>query len=84
MWYNNGLYFPAFNILKGRLWQALTAIRVREETAYLFPTPPSLADRVAYCTMAVELFGSFFLHHFAPRYRRVGAVADAEWVLWSE
>lgn len=81
-WYNNGLYFPAFNVLKGALWGALTMIR--EKTAIPFPKQPSLEDRIAYCKIAVELFGSFFLHHFAPRLRRVGGGADAEWVPWPE
>jgi len=82
LWFNNGLYFPAFNVLKGTLWAALTTIR--NSGIIPLPSTPSLEDRVAYCKMSVELFDSFFRHHAPPRYRFVGGGADAEWVPWPE
>jgi hypothetical protein len=82
VWFNNGLYFPAFNVFKEALWQALTALR--DARCDFLPETSTLADRVAYCKMAVELFGSFFQHHFLPSYRSVGGGVDAEWVAWPE
>jgi hypothetical protein len=82
IWFNNGLYFPIFNVFKEALWQALTALR--DHRCDLLPETSTLADRVAYCKMAIELFGSFFRHHFMPSYRSVGGGADAEWVPWPE
>jgi len=82
LWFNNGLYFPAFNVFKESLWQALTALR--SIPCNFLPDAPTLDDRLAYCKMAVELFGSFFRHHFLPSYRSVGGGVDAEWVAWPE
>jgi hypothetical protein len=80
VWFNNGLNFAAFNVFRAYLWQTLTKLR---ELSYIsLPRQPSLEDRIAYCKMAVELFDSFFRHHFPPRYRSVGGGADAEWVPW--
>jgi hypothetical protein len=80
MWFNNGLGFPAFNIIKGTLWAALNEIRRRQFMP--LRTTPSVEDRIAYCSMAVESYGSFFFHHYQPRYRSVGGGVDAEYVPW--
>lgn len=82
VWFNNGLLFPAFNVIKEGLWRILIALRNWEYTP--LPKMPSLEDRVAYCKMSIELFDSFFRHHFQPRYRSVGGGVDAEWVPWPE
>jgi len=82
IWFNNGLNFPAFNVLKEGLWQTLTALRNLPQMP--LPQTPTLDDRVVYCKMAIELFDSFFRHHFLPSYRSVGGGADAEWVPWPE
>lgn len=82
MWFNNGAGLFAFNVFKGVLWPALDVIR-QSERLHL-PKTPSLGDRIAYCKMAVDLFDSFFRHHFLPRYRSVGGGADAEVVPWPE
>jgi hypothetical protein len=82
LWFNNGLYFQAFNALKSALWQALTAIRT--SPCNFLALNPTLDDRIAYCRMAVELFGSFFQHHFVPSHRGVGGGVDVEWVVWPE
>ncbi len=82
VWFTNGLHFPAFNVFKDTLWGALNAIRDFEIMPLL--SAPSLEDRVAYCAMSVELFGSFFRHHTYPRYRSVGGGVDAECIPWPE
>jgi len=82
LWFNNGLYYPAFNVFKESVWRALVALRISQYAALL--GTPSLSDRVAYCRMAIDLFDSFFRHHFLPRYRSVGGGSDAEQVSWPE
>jgi hypothetical protein len=82
VWFNNGLYFPVFNVLKEGLWQTLNMLRKQPNVP--LPQTSTLDDRVAYCKMAVELFDSFFRHHFRPSNRFVGGGADAEWVTWPE
>lgn len=82
VWLNNGLYFQAFNVFKEALWDALTAIRC-SLCNFLLPHP-TLGDRIACCKIAVELFGSFFQHHFPPSWRGVGSGVDVEWVPWPE
>jgi len=82
VWFNNGFRFVAFNVFKGILWAALTEIR-KHQIIPLRATP-SLSDRVAYCAMAVDMYGSFFFHHYKPRFRPVGGGADAEYVPWPE
>jgi len=81
VWFNNGCLFPVFNMFKQTLWQTLLAVRA---SPYISLGAVTLADRVAYCKMAVELFGSFFRHHLLPSYRAVGGGVDAEWVPWAE
>lgn len=82
LWFNNGLYYPAFNLFKESVWRALVALRASRYATLLGVT--SLSDRVAYCRMAIDLFDSFFRHHFLPRYRSVGGGSDAEWIPWPE
>lgn len=82
LWFNDGRHFQAFNIFKGRLWQAIA--QVRESPCSFLPPVATFDDRIAYCKMAVELYGSFFSHHFLPKDRSVGGGVDAEWVTWPE
>jgi hypothetical protein len=82
VWFNNGLLYPAFNVFKSHLWSALNMIR--KSPIIPLPDTPSFEDRVAYCKMAIELYDSFFRHHFPPRYRSVGGGADVEGVPWPE
>jgi len=82
MWFNNGFRFVAFNVFKGILWAALSEIR-KHQIIPLSATP-SLSDRIAYCSMAVDMYGSFFFHHYCPRFRPVGGGVDAEYVPWPE
>jgi hypothetical protein len=83
VWFNNGLWLVAFNIFKEGLWQTLNAVRQSNAVPDL-PDKLSLPDRVAYCKMAVDLYGSFFRHHFPPRYRSVGGGVDAQSIAWPE
>ena len=41
-------------------------------------------DRIAFCMMAVNLYSSFFEHHFKPGERGVGGGADCEFLPWPE
>lgn len=82
LWYNNGAGVGAFNVLKQTLWAALMFIR--EQNTMLLPADVTLSDRVAYCAMSVELFGSFYRYHYQPKYRTVGGGVNVEWVRWPE
>lgn len=55
LWFNNGANFPWFNTFKESLWKALAIVRQ--------PFPPTLNDRIAFCEMAVNLFGSYYEHY---------------------
>jgi len=76
----NGYQYPAFNAFIDALWAALLAL---QQGGYL-QEGQSLAQRIAYCKMAVQLFGSFFEHHFRPEYRFVGGGVDVGYVPWPE
>jgi hypothetical protein len=79
-WFNNGYQFAAFNVFREALWAALLIV---QKQGYL-PEGQSLDQRIAYCKMAVQLFGSFFEHHFRPEYRVVGGGVDVGYVPWPE
>ena len=79
-WFNNGANFAAFNVFKDAIWQALHAIR----DAGFGPKAPGLGARVAFCKMAVEVFGSYFTHHYDPAERVVGGGVDVAFIPWPE
>lgn len=79
-WFNNGLHYPAFNVLKRHLWHALNEIKPMG----LLPETPTMDSRIAFCEMAVKLFGSFFEHHYLPEYRGVGGGADSVFIQWPD
>lgn len=80
IWFNNGLCYEAFNIVKSGLWQTLNVLR--NSKCIPINTSQTLDDRKAYCKMAVELYGSFFMHHFPPRQRAVGGGVDVIAIPW--
>ncbi|MEJ2351153.1 MAG: hypothetical protein P8Y03_15320 [Anaerolineales bacterium] len=78
LWFNNGYNLGAFNLFKDVVWQAL---------CYLQKTPFALNisginARVAFCRMAVELFGSYFTYHSYPEDRVVGGGSEAVFIPW--
>ncbi len=81
IWFNNGCDYPVFNVLKETLWAALNTIK-QAGLGILPTTGDDLEDRVAYCKIAIELFGSFFANYYEPRDRSVGGGVDTEWVAW--
>ncbi len=79
-WFNNGAHFAAFNIFKDVIWQALNVI----QEAGFVPKASGLGARVAFCKMAVEVFGSYFTHHYDPEDRAVGGGVDVVFIPWPE
>ncbi|MHC4479002.1 MAG: hypothetical protein ACYTEL_25530 [Planctomycetota bacterium] len=80
LWFNNGANFTAFNIFKAAIWNALSVV----QDEGFAPRFPGLGQRVAYCKMAVDVFGSFFTYHYGPDERVVGGGVDAAYVPWPE
>jgi len=79
-WYNNGAKLPAFNTFKSVIWRSLKAL----ELAGFAPRSSGLSQRIAFCKMAVEVFGSFFSHYYPPDERDVGGGIDAVYIPWPE
>jgi hypothetical protein len=79
-WFNNGANFAAFNVFKDAIWQALHVI----QDAGFGPNVTGLGARVAFCKMAVEVFGSYFTHHYDPEDRAVGGGVDVAFIPWPE
>jgi len=77
-WYNNGAELAAFNTFKDVIWRSLTAL----QRAGFAPTSSGLDQRIAFCKMAVEVFGSFFSHYYPPEERAVGGGVDAVYIPW--
>lgn len=80
LWYNNGANLGAFNTFKAFLWHALLTVRDRG----FAPDYPGLGQRIAFCKMAVEVFGSFFQEYYLPEERSVGGGVDVAYVPWPE
>lgn len=80
LWWNNGYMYPAFNALKGSLWETLRVLRQEA----MLPSTATMKDRVAFSEMAVRVFGLFFEHHFLPEQRAVGGGADTAWIPWPD
>jgi hypothetical protein len=80
LWWNNGYMYPAFNVFKGSLWDALSVLR-REA---MLPAGATMKDHVAFSEMAVRVFGLFFEQYVLPEERAVGGGADTEWIPWPE
>lgn len=79
-WFNNGCKLAAFNTFKGVIWDALRAL----QDAGFAPSSSGIDQRIAFCRMAVEVFGAFFTHYYPPGARAVGGGVDAVWLLWPE
>ncbi|MGB2809447.1 MAG: hypothetical protein WBC22_17025 [Sedimentisphaerales bacterium] len=79
-WFNNGADFGAFNVFKDAIWQALHVVK----DAGFGPKATGLGARVAFCKMAVEVFGSYFTHHYDPEDRAVGGGVDVAFIPWPE
>jgi hypothetical protein len=80
LWFNNGYNIGAFNVFKDVVWEALNIIKDHG----FAPNTSGLLARVAFCRMAVELFGSYFTYHNFPEDRAVGGGSDAVWIPWPE
>jgi hypothetical protein len=80
LWYNNGYNLGAFNVFKEFVWQALHII---QDNGFA-PTTSGINARVAFCKMSVELFGSYFTHHYDHEERVVGGGADAMYIPWPQ
>lgn len=80
LWFNNGAHFAAFNVFKEVIWQALNVI----QDAGFGQKAVGLGARVAFCKMAVEVFGSYFTHHYYPEDRAVGGGVDVAFIPWPE
>lgn len=79
-WYNNGADLAAFNTFKSVIWHSLKAL----QQAGFAPNSSGLSQRIAFCKMAVEVFGSFFSHYYPPEERAVGGGIDAVYIRWPE
>lgn len=77
-WYNNGANLAAFNTFKDVIWHSLRAL----QDAGFAPQSSGLNQRVAFCRMAVEVFGSFFTNYYLPEERAVGGGVDAVYIPW--
>lgn len=80
LWFNNGYNLRAFNLLKDAIWQALCYL---QNTPFALETS-GINSRVAFCRMAVELFGSYFTYHNYPDERYVGGGSEAVYIPWPE
>jgi hypothetical protein len=80
LWFNNGANIGAFLIFRSFIWHALNQI----QDAGFGPKFSGLGARVAFCKMAVEVFGSYFTHHYDPDERIVGGGVDVAFVPWPE
>lgn len=80
LWYSNGANLGAFNVFRDFVWHALHVIQDHG----FAPQYSGLGARMAFCKMAVELFGSYFTHHFFPEDRSVGGGADVVAIPWPE
>ena len=79
-WFNNGAYIGAFNVFKDFIWQALQLI----QDAGFAKRYKEIGARVAFCKMAVEVFGAYFTHHYFPEDRLVGGGIDVAYIPWPE
>jgi hypothetical protein len=78
LWYCNGANLGAFLVFRDYVWGALHTIQ-----DYGFaPKLTGLWARISFCKMAVELFGSYFTHHYYPEDRIVGGGSDAVHIPW--
>ena len=77
-WYNNGAKLAAFNTFKRVIWHSLRAL----QEARFAPSSSGLHQRIAFCKMAVEVFGSFFTHYYPPEERAVGGGVDVVYIPW--
>ena len=77
-WFNNGANIGAFNVFKDFIWHALQII----QDAGFATKYKGLGARVAFCKMAVEVFGVYFTHHFFPEDRAVGGGVDVAFIPW--
>ena len=80
LWFNNGFNLGAFNLFKDIVWQALCFL---QNTPFALETS-GINTRVAFCRMAVELFGSYFTYHKYPEDRIVGGGSEAVYIPWPE
>jgi hypothetical protein len=80
LWYSNGANLGAFLVFRDFTWHALHTI---QESGFA-PEFTGLGSRIAFCKMAVELFGSYFTHHYFPEDRVVGGGADAASIPWPD
>ena len=78
LWFNNGFNFAAFNVFRDFIWHALYRIHDAGFATQL----TGLDARVAFCKMAVEVFGSYFTHHYDPDERSVGGGVDVVFIPW--
>jgi len=77
-WFNNGANLGAFLVFRDFIWQALHTI----QDAGFGPRFVGLGARVAFCKMAVEVFGSYFTQHYLPEERVVGGGVDVAYIPW--
>jgi hypothetical protein len=80
LWFSNGANIGAFQVFRDFIWHALYSI----QDAGFAPKIEGLAARVAFCKMAVEVFGSYFTHHYDPNERIVGGGVDVVSIPWPE
>jgi hypothetical protein len=77
-WYNNGANLAAFNTFKNVIWHSLKVL----QQAGFAPSAAGLDQRIAFCKMAVEVFGSFFTYYYLPEERAIGGGVDAVHIPW--
>ncbi|HUW49018.1 MAG TPA: hypothetical protein VMW36_09790, partial [Patescibacteria group bacterium] len=80
LWFSNGANLGAFNVFRNFVWHALHVIQDHG----FAPNLAGLGARIAFCKMSVELFGSYFTHHFFPEDRVVGGGIDVGYIPWPE
>lgn len=78
-WFVNGANRVAFNTFKQAIWQILGALI---EAGLL--EREGIKSRVAFAKMSVDVFGSFYKHHYTPSRQAVGGGVDCVYIPWPE
>lgn len=77
LWFNNGANRVAFNLFKDAIWKILGAL----VQAGMLPRS-GIESRIAFANFVVDVFGSFYKHHYTPSRQAVGGGVDCVYVPW--
>lgn len=80
VWFSHGDNLSAFNAFRDAL---VTSLHSLQDEGFISPAQ-DIKARVAFCRMAVDLFGSYFLYHQFPEERGMGGNSEAVYIPWPE